>query len=116
MLTTGKAVLCGSREKKPNEAAEARTSKGRKATPVPILFLLAAAIKTELLEGGRDGSAGLAAGAGNCVGMRAEEKVTGGLLPEPNSRRRRLRPARNAATTWSRRSRPSSTAWLEMSC
>src|SRR5260370_42660462 len=72
-------------------AAARRRRAAARTRPVPNLFLLAAAIRTEVLEGVRGGSAGWAAGMDTCVGMRPEVAGTEGALPGTNSRWRRLR-------------------------
>src|SRR5260370_36078560 len=84
----------------PKTAAARRRRAAASTRPVPNLFLLAAAIRTEVLEGVRGGSAGWAAGMDTCVGMRPAVADTGGGRPEANSPWERLRAAANSSATW----------------
>src|SRR5438046_7263184 len=100
IASTGATFLRGTSEYTPNEAATRRSRAIPKTKPVPNLFLLAAAISTELLDSVRGGSADRSVGIDTCVGMRPEEEVTVELLPESISRWRRFRSARSSAETW----------------
>src|SRR5438094_3144648 len=85
ICSTGKTFLRGKREWTPNAAATSSRTTIPSRRAVPNLFLLAAAIRMELLEA-RGDSAGVTAGADDWAGMRVEEDVTGAAFPESNSR------------------------------
>src|SRR5260370_15998903 len=85
----------------PKAAATSSRRAAPSARPAPNLFLPAAAIRMELLEGA--GGGGVAVdGGGACSGVaaRGEEDETEPTLPDSISRCRRLRSARSSAATW----------------
>src|SRR5207247_9430272 len=81
ICSTGRTLLRGRKEYTPNAAATSSRRMAPSTRPVPNLFLLAAAMRMELLEGARGGGVGVAAGVDACVGMRAGEEGTGAILP-----------------------------------